>query len=110
MDGVTATLNYLRPGSARNRLYVAPGGHLTTTEYAPTEVTIGNGRPHVADFGLDRSGFTLLNHRSAVTDLGDPAQLDTAYTAEALDLVQAGDGRRRGGADRLGDPPGEPAA
>ena len=34
MDGVTATLNYLRPGSRRNRLYVAPGGHLTTTQYA----------------------------------------------------------------------------
>lgn len=38
MDGVTgdaalsATLNYLRPGSKRNRLYVAPGGHLATTE------------------------------------------------------------------------------
>ncbi len=88
MDGVTATLNYLRPGSRRNRLYVAPGGHLTTTEYAPTAVTIGNGRPHVADFGLDRSGFTLLSHRSAVTDLGDQTQLDTVYTAEVLDLVK----------------------
>jgi hypothetical protein len=92
MDGVTATLNYLRPGSRRNRLYVAPGGHLTTTLYAPTAVTIANGRPHVADFGLDRSGFTLLRHRSAVTDLGDPAQLDTVYTAEALDLVQQATG------------------
>ena len=72
MDGVTvdaarpksvsATLNYLRPGSTRNRLYVAPGGHLTTTQYAPTTVTITNGRPYLDDFGLDRSGFTLLRH------------------------------------------------
>ncbi|MGH3278316.1 MAG: CmcJ/NvfI family oxidoreductase, partial [Trebonia sp.] len=88
MDAVPATLNYLRPGSRRNRLYVAPGGHLTTTEYAPTEVTITNGRPHVDDFGLDRSGFTLLNHASAVTDLGDTGQLDGAYTAEACELVR----------------------
>src|ERR1700691_4695521 len=76
MDGVTgdaavsgtvsATLNYLRPGSRRNRLYVAPGGHMTTTEYAPTTVTVVNGRPHVDDFGLARSGFTLLRHASAV--------------------------------------------
>ena len=98
MDGVTgdptalaeisATLNYLRPGSRRNRLYVALGGHMTTTEYAPTTVTITNGRPHVSDFGLDRSGFTLLRHTSAVTDFGDPAQLDCTYTAEACDLVR----------------------
>jgi hypothetical protein len=94
MDGVTgdaalsATLNYLRPGSKRNRLYVAPGGHLTTTEYAPTTVTITNGRPYVGDFGLDRSGFTLLRHTSAVDDFGDPAKLDGTYAAEAGELVK----------------------
>ena len=35
MDAVSATLNYLRPGSKRNRLYVAPGGHLKAP-YAAT--------------------------------------------------------------------------
>ena len=69
---VSATLNYLRPGSKRNRLYVAPGGHLTTTEYAPTTVTITNGRPHADDFGLDRSGFTLLRHASAAGSIFAP--------------------------------------
>lgn len=88
MDAVSATLNYLRPGSKRNRLYVAPGGHLTTTEYAPTEVTVTNGRPHVGDFGMDRSGFALLRHASAVTDFDDTAQLDGTYTAEACELVK----------------------
>ncbi|HEX7163204.1 MAG TPA: CmcJ/NvfI family oxidoreductase [Trebonia sp.] len=85
---VSATLNYLRPGSKRNRLYVAPGGHLTTTEYAPTTVTIANGRPHTDGFGLDRTGFTLLRHTSAVDDFGDPAQLDGMYRAEAGELVR----------------------
>jgi hypothetical protein len=85
---VSATLNYLRPGSKRNRLYVAPGGHLTTTQYEPTTVTVTNGRPHVDDFGLDRSGFTLLRHASAVDDLGDPAKLDGTYAAEAAELVR----------------------
>ena len=89
---VTATLNYLRPGSPRNRLYVALGGHLTTTQYAPTEVTISNGRPHLDDFSLDRSGFTLLRHHSAVTDFGDKAQLDGAYTAEVAALVKEATG------------------
>src|SRR5215470_4877652 len=79
---VTATLNYVAPDSARNRLYVAPGGHMTTTRYAPATVPIRNGRPHAADFGLDRSGFTLLEHESAVTDFSDPAQLDETYTTE----------------------------
>src|ERR1700761_7477808 len=97
---VSATLNYLRPGSKRNRLYVAPGGHLTTTEYAPATVTVTNGRPHAADFGLDRSGFTLLRHASAVTDFADPAQLDGTYRAEAAELV------RRGGAGGGGGGPG----
>ena len=87
-DGVSATLNYVDPESARNRLYVAKGGHMTTTRYAPQTVTIANGRPHAAEFSLDRSGFTLLGHESAVTDFGDPRQLDTTYTAEALDLVK----------------------
>ena len=91
-DCVTATLNYLRPGSPRNRLYVAPGGHLTTTQYAPTEVTISNGRSHLDDFGLDRSGFTLLRHRSAVTDFGDREQLDGTYTSEVAGLVKEATG------------------
>jgi hypothetical protein len=86
--GVSATLNYLAPGSARNRLYVAPGGHMTTTRYAPRRVWIANGRPHRDDFGLDRSGFTLLDHRSAVADLGDAAELDRVYVSEAADLVR----------------------
>jgi hypothetical protein len=87
-DGVSATLNYVDPGSARNRLYVAKGGHMTTTRYAPQTVVIADGRPHAAEFGLDRSGFTLLAHESAVTDFADPRQLDTVYTAEALELVK----------------------
>jgi hypothetical protein len=89
MDSVSATLNYLRPGSKRNRLYVAIGGHLTTTEYAPTEVTIANGRPRTKDFGLDLSGFTLLKHASAVKNFDDAAQLNGTYTQEACDLVKA---------------------
>jgi hypothetical protein len=96
MDAVSATLNYLKPGSKRNRLYVTTGGHMTTTEYAPTTVTITNARPYVDDFGLDSSGFTLLHHTSAVEDFGDPAQLDGIYTAEACDLV-----RKALGADEI---------
>ena len=83
-----ATVNYVAPDSARNRLYVADGGLLTTTRYAPATVPVRDGRPHGAQFSLDRTGFTLVRHESAVTDFTDPAQLDAIYTAEATALVQ----------------------
>ena len=86
--GVLATLNYLAPGSARNRLYVAPGGHMTTTQYAPRAVRIANGRPHRDGFGLDSSGFTLLDHRSAVAGFDDAREIDRVYVGEAAGLVR----------------------
>jgi hypothetical protein len=85
---VSATLNYVAPDSARNRLYVANGGHMTTTRYAPATVPIASGRPYTALFSLDTSGFTLLDHRSAVSDFADPEQLDAIYTGEARELVR----------------------
>jgi hypothetical protein len=91
-DGVTATLNYVDPASQRNRLYVAPGGHMTTTRYAPAAVRIHDGRPHAGGFGLDTSGFALLRHASAVTGFRDPAQLDGRYAGEVKDAVQQATG------------------
>jgi hypothetical protein len=91
-QSVPATLNYVAPSSQRNRLYVAPGGHMTTTRYAPQTVRIADGRPFRDDFTLDRSGFTLLDHHSAVTDFGDAAELDGVYTGEATDLVREATG------------------
>jgi hypothetical protein len=116
--GVSATLNYVAPWSARNRLYVAPGGHVTTTRYAPRTVRIANARPYREDFGLDSSGFTLLDHHSAVTDFGDAAELDGVYTGEATDLVRRVTGAdevvplgwviRRAGEDKRGAQPPAP--
>ncbi|HTU05501.1 MAG TPA: CmcJ/NvfI family oxidoreductase [Trebonia sp.] len=117
-SGVLGTLNYVAPWSARNRLYVAPGGHVTTTQYAPRTVRIVDGRPHRADFGLDTSGFTLLDHRSSVTDFGDAAELDGVYIGEATDLVRRVTGAdevvsigwviRRAGEDKRGAQPPAP--
>jgi hypothetical protein len=87
VDQVSAALNYLAPWSARNRLYVAPGDHLTTTQYDPRTVPITDGRPCRDEFTLDRAGFALIDHRSAVADFADPAELDGTYTAEARRLV-----------------------
>ena len=96
MDAVVATLNYLAPGSTRNRLYVAPGDQLATTRYEPRTVQVENGLPHKEEFTLDRTGFELVSHRSAVTGLDDTAALDDVYTPESLDLV-----RQKTGADHV---------
>ncbi|MCL2582844.1 MAG: hypothetical protein FWE35_10345 [Streptosporangiales bacterium] len=118
MASVSATLNYVAPDSRRNRLYVGPGGHMTTTRYAPREVEITDGRPFRDDFALDASGFTLLGHRSDVTDFNDPSQLDDVYVPEAKALVKEATGAddvaligwviRRSGPDRNGGQPPAP--
>ena len=87
MDAVPATVNYLAPGSTRNLRYVAPGGYLTTTEFTAHTVTVANGRPFRAEFELDNSGFTLLDHRSTVTDFRDDGEIDRHYVAEGEELV-----------------------
>jgi hypothetical protein len=46
VDHVTATLNYLAP---RNRLYVAPADHLSTTRYDPRPVRVASGRGREAE-------------------------------------------------------------
>lgn len=87
MEVVSATLNYLDPGSACNRLYVAPGAHMATTKYEPHVVPIVNGRPYRHHFSLDENGFTLAEHRSAVSDFGDAAEVNRVYVPEATGLV-----------------------
>jgi hypothetical protein len=86
--GVPATLNYVAPWSAKNRLYVAPGAHLTTTEYDPHAVRISDGRPHSDEFTLDRNGFVFARHTSAVSDFADAAEVERTYPGEAVSLVK----------------------
>jgi hypothetical protein len=77
-------------------LYVAPGDHLSTTQYDPRTVQIANGRGRRDEFTLDRTGFALVDHRSAVTDFSDASRLDGEYTTETTSLV-----RQLTGADQV---------
>jgi hypothetical protein len=72
----------------RGRLYVAPGAHLSTTKLEPHAVLIADGRPHAAEFSLDRNGFMLVSHSSAVSDFRDAAEVDRVYVAQAIAEVQ----------------------
>jgi hypothetical protein len=122
MNGVNAMVNYLAPGSTRNRLYVAPGDQRATARYEPREVFVADGRPCAGDLTLDAAGFTLVRHQTSVARLDNPAVLDGGYTGEALSLVRALTGAdhvvslgwllRRTTADRAsaGKPPALPPA
>ena len=89
MDGVWGTVNYLAPGSTRNRLYVAPGDQRATARYEARQVLIGDGRARRDDLALDAAGFALVDHRTCVPGLDSPAALDGAYTGECARLVRA---------------------
>lgn len=89
MDSVWGTVNYLAAGSTRNRLYIAPGEQRATARYEPHAVRVSDGRAHRDDLTLETAGFTLVDHRTSVPGLHDPAVLDGAYTDEVLALVRA---------------------
>ncbi|WP_411152558.1 CmcJ/NvfI family oxidoreductase [Streptomyces sp. A30] len=117
-SSVSAPLQYLAPGSHQNRLYIAPGEHLTTTAYESRVVPIANGRPHRDEFQLDRNGFVLTDHHSSVSDFRDADQIERIYAGEATDLVQRLTGAdhvvclgwvlRSAGADKKGAQPTAP--
>jgi len=90
IDGTWGSVNYLAPGSTRNRLYVAPGEQRATARYEPRRVRVRDGRPHRGDLTLDDAGFTLTGHQTSVpaSALDSPAVLDGTYTDEVLALVR----------------------
>jgi len=56
---------------------------------------IRNGRPLIGELSLDRNGFVLVEHGTAVTDFFDASQLQTLYYLEIQRLVQAVSGASR---------------
>jgi hypothetical protein len=56
---------------------------------------IENGRLFTAEFSLDRSGFMLVEHRTAVTDFFDRQELEAVYYAEVEQLIKTVAGAAR---------------
>jgi len=63
------------------------------TEQRP--MRIRNGRPLIGELSLDRNGFVLVEHGTAVTDFFDASQLQALYYLEIQRLVQAVSGASR---------------
>jgi hypothetical protein len=93
---VTGELSYLAPESTVLRRFTAPGESVNTGTYRTHEMPIRNGRPVQGQFTLDRNGFAITGHASAVTDFTDREEVDQVYTGEVAELVKS-----RTGADRV---------
>jgi hypothetical protein len=85
---VRAELNYLDPRSTVRRLFIARGASVATEGTEKHVVPIRNGRPAQGSFRLDVQGFQIADHRSAVADFTDPAELESVYVHEVCRFVQ----------------------
>lgn len=84
---VEAEINYLGPMDSMPYFY-AKDHERDNLTLAPHRVRIEDARQVNPPPSLDREGFQLVPHRSAVTDFEDAAQTATTYAAEIEALVR----------------------
>lgn len=95
---LTADLKFLADRSAPLVYLPSKGGGDQTEHlgnYRSHSVDILDARVHLADTSLDKEGFKLQSHRSAVDDFYDNAQLRSIYEAEIVELLKQVAGARR---------------
>ena len=95
---VEGVLNYLKPTSGKPRTYgfePPPAGETASPAADPHAVPIHDLRPVAAQVSLDREGFALVSHRTAVTDFADEGALRRIYYPEAERLVAEATGAAR---------------
>ena len=81
---VRAPIAYAARGITRPR-YHANDSSRDLLQIVPIEMEIADAR--VRPVGLDRTGFALVDHRSAVADFDDRAQVDATYRSEVLEVI-----------------------
>ena len=92
-SGVEAELNYLAPGDARpvNYTFEPPAGTPWSSGTPdPRRVRIRNARAlaKAGEISLDRNGFQLVSHRSALNDFSDDSLIRLVYRPEAEALLR----------------------
>jgi len=95
VQAVTGELSYLDPESRVLRRFTAPGASVNTGAYRTYQMPIRNGRPVSDQFTLDRNGFAIVGHTSAVTDFTDRDEVDRVYTGEVAEFVKSHTGADR---------------
>ena len=98
LDAVDTELFYMAPPPAKPFLYVYPvpdDVQKTNADYEARPVRIHDARPIASGLSLDREGFALVNHPTAVTDFRDEAQLNGVCAREAEEIVKRATGASR---------------
>ena len=95
---VEAELNYMAPMAARPH-YLAydpdPGEERSNMTPEPHQVSIYDMRPIQHELDLDREGFDLVEHRSAVQDFWDDDEVRRVYYPEAERFIMEHTGASR---------------
>jgi hypothetical protein len=97
-DAVIATIPYtLDTGEKLVNETFGPNNihrrHIGTMD--PRPMPIENGRPLAGELSLDRNGFVLVGHKTAVEDFFDKPQLEPAYYPEVEQLIKQVSGASR---------------
>jgi hypothetical protein len=88
---VNAVLNYLSPTTERPRNYAydtPPNVPQSTAVNSAHNVSIRDARPIATEITLDRHGFGLVKHRSAVRDFYSDDEVKHTYYPEAETLLK----------------------
>ena len=89
---VTAELNYLAPTLGKPRTYAfdpPPGEPKTTALPEPHQVPIFDARLIASSISLDREGFALVRHLTAVNNFVDDKEVTTVYYPAAEAFIRA---------------------
>jgi hypothetical protein len=89
---VAAELNYLAPTNGKPRTYAfdpPPGEPKSTALPEPHQVPVFDGRSISDSFSLDREGFALVRHPTAVRDFYDDKEIRRIYYPAAESFIRA---------------------
>src|SRR5690348_15150725 len=95
---VEADLHYLAPMTERPRNYTfdpPPGIPRSNTKHEAHRVPIYDARPVVHGVSLDREGFAIVQHQSAVRDFWGEDEVRRVYYPEAERLIAEATGASR---------------
>ena len=92
---VMGEFSYLAPESTVLRRFTAPGQSVNTGTYRAYEMPVRDGRRVRDQFTLDRNGFAIVGHTSAVTDFTDRDEVDRVYVGEVAEFVKSYTGADR---------------
>jgi hypothetical protein len=95
LNHVDAVLNYLAPMAERPRNYTfdpPPGVPRSNSQPEAHTMPIHDARAVASDVSLDREGFALLHHQTAVKDFWDEEEVKRVYYPEVQQVLKEATG------------------